>query len=93
MFNDFPSLHPLIVHFPLVLILLTVPFQAAVVWKNWQQIRWTTLFIMAAAFLSSLLASTVFHAEPTEDAPKEALNMFAVHEQYAFLTLWMSALL
>lgn len=92
MFKDFPSLHPLIVHFPLVLILLAVPFQLAVVWKNWQQIRWATLGIMTLAFLSALAASTIFHAEPTDDAPKDALMMFALHEKFAFLTLWMSGI-
>jgi len=50
MFEEFPSLHPLMVHFPIVLILLTVPFQAAVVWKNWQQILVTSpIFLRLAA--------------------------------------------
>ena len=92
MFNDFASLHPLIVHFPIVLILIAVPFQAMVAWKNWQQIRWATLFIMLAAFISALLAATIFHAEPTNDAPKEALMMFEQHEKFAFLTLWVSGI-
>jgi uncharacterized membrane protein len=92
MFSSFPSLHPLIVHFPLVLILITVPFQVMVVWKNWQQIRWATLCIMALSFITAVLASTVFHAEPTDNAPKEALMMFAMHEKFAFFTLWMSGI-
>lgn len=92
MFSNFPSLHPLIVHFPLVLILITVPFQVMVVWKNWQQIRWATLCIMALSFITAVLASTVFHAEPTDNAPKEALMMFAMHEKFAFFTLWMSGI-
>lgn len=90
--QDFPSLHPLIIHFPIVLILIAVPFQAFLVWKNYIQIRWATVCIMSAAFLSALLASTVFHAEPSDDAPKEALMMFAQHEKFAFYTLWMSGI-
>lgn len=90
MFSDFPSLHPLIVHFPVVLVLLAVAFQAAVTWKDWQQIRWATLFIMAGAFLSAWAASTVFHAMPSEDAPKEAMEIFLQHEKFAQYTLWMS---
>ena len=93
MFKDFPSLHPLIVHFPIVLILLAVAFQVVVVWKpHWRQIRWTTLFIMAGGFFSALAASTIFHAMPSADAPKAAMEMFEAHEKYAQLTLWMSGI-
>ena len=93
MFKDFPSLHPLIVHFPIVLILLAVAFQVVVVWKpHWRQIRWTTLFIMAGGFFSALAASTIFHAMPSGDAPKAAMEMFEAHEKYAQLTLWMSGI-
>lgn len=92
MFSDFPSLHPLIVHFPIVLILLAALFQALVTWKNWQQIRWATLFIMAGAFLSALAAGTVFHAMPSDDAPKAAMEIYRSHDQYAQYTIWMSGI-
>jgi uncharacterized membrane protein len=93
MFKDFPSLHPLVVHFPIVLILLAAAFQAVVVWKpNWRQIRWATLFIMAVAFFSALAASTVFHAMPSADAPKAAKEIFEEHEKYAQITLWTSGI-
>lgn len=90
MFSDFPSLHPLIVHFPIVLILLAAGFQASLVWKHRQQIRWATLVIMTLAFFSSLAASTVFHAMISADAPKEIQDIFASHEEFAKYTLWMS---
>jgi uncharacterized membrane protein len=93
MFKDFPSLHPLVVHFPIVLILLSAAFQIVVAWKpHWRQIHWTTLFIMAAAFFSALAASTIFHAMPSADAPKAAMEIFEEHEKYAQLTLWMSGI-
>ena len=92
MFKDFPSLHPLAVHFPIVLILLAAALQAVLVWKDLKQIKWVTLVIMAGAFFSSLAASTIFHAEPSADAPKAALEMFEAHEKYAQLTLWMSGI-
>jgi len=92
MFKEFPSLHPLAVHFPIVLILLAVVLQAVLVWKDLNQIRWVTLVIMGGAFFSSLAASTVFHAEPSADAPKAALEIFEQHEKYAQLTLWMSGI-
>ncbi len=92
MFKDFSSLHPLAVHFPIVLILLAAAFQAVLVVKDWKQIRWATFFIMAAAFFSALAASTILHAEPSADAPKAAMEMFKAHEKYAAYTLWMSGI-
>ena len=90
MFEEFPSLHPLMVHFPIVLILLAVPFQAAVAWKNWQQIRWATLILMAAAFLSALSVHTIFHALISDDAPDSIRTIFEQHDKYSQYTLWMS---
>ncbi|GAB2820678.1 DUF2231 domain-containing protein [Ferruginibacter profundus] len=92
MFKDFSSLHPLAVHFPIVLILLAAAFQAVLVVKDWKQIRWATFFIMVAAFFSALAASTILHAEPSADAPKAAMEMFEAHEKYAAYTLWMSGI-
>lgn len=92
MFKEFPSLHPLAVHFPIVLILLAVALQAILVWKELKQIKWVALVIMGGAFFSSLAASTVFHAEPSADAPKAALEIFEQHEKFAQLTLWMSGI-
>ncbi|MCA6445602.1 MAG: DUF2231 domain-containing protein [Sediminibacterium sp.] len=92
MFKDFPSLHPLAVHFPIVLILLAAALQAVLVWKDLKQIKWVTLVIIGGAFFSSLAASTIFHAEPSVDAPKAALEIFEQHEKYAQLTLWMSGI-
>lgn len=40
MFSDFPNLHPLVVHLPIVLILLAAALQALLVFKDWPQVRW-----------------------------------------------------
>ena len=93
MFKDYPSLHPLAIHFPIVLILLSVAFQAVVVWKpNWMQIRWTTLFIIAGGFFSAWAASTLFHAMIAPNAPKSSWIAFNAHEEYAQYTLWMAGI-
>lgn len=93
MFSDYPSLHPLAIHFPVVLILLAAAFQSVVVWKpQWVQIKWATLIMMAAAFLSALAASTFFHAMLSPSAPQKSWAVFNEHEKYAQYTLWVSGL-
>jgi uncharacterized membrane protein len=91
MFSDFPNLHPLVVHFPIVLILLAAALQAVLVFKDWPPVRWVTLVVMAGGFAGALAASTVFHAEPMGLGPRAAA-VFAAHEKYASHTLWLSGI-
>ena len=35
MFSDFPNLHPLVVHLPIVLLLLSAGLQALLVYTDW----------------------------------------------------------
>jgi uncharacterized membrane protein len=91
MFSDFPNLHPLVVHVPIVLILLGAALQAVLVFKDWEQVRWGTLLILAGGFAGALAASTVFHAEPMGLGPRAAA-VFAAHEKYASYTLWLSGI-
>ena len=91
MFSDFPNLHPLVVHVPIVLILLGAALQAVLVFKDWEQVRWGTLLILAGGFAGALAASTTFHAMPTGLAPRAAA-VFAAHEKFAGYTLWLSGI-
>jgi uncharacterized membrane protein len=91
MFSDFPNLHPLVVHFPIVLILLGAAMQALLVFKDSPPLRWGTLIIMGAAFASALLASKIFHAH-TAELPSLADEIYQDHEKYAAYTLWISGL-
>jgi uncharacterized membrane protein len=91
MFSDFPNLHPLVVHVPIVLILLGAALQAVLVFKDWEQVRWGTLLILAGGFAGALAASTTFHAMPMGLAPRAAA-IFAAHEKFASYTLWLSGI-
>lgn len=91
MFEDFPNLHPLVVHLPIVLILLAAALQAVLVFKDWPQVRWIGLAVMTGGFAGAVAASTVFHAMPMGLPPKAAA-VFAEHEQFASYTTWLSGI-
>jgi uncharacterized membrane protein len=76
---------------PIVLILLGAALQAVLVFKDWEQVRWGTLLILAGGFAGALAASTTFHAMPMGLAPRAAA-IFAAHEKYASYTLWLSGI-
>ena len=91
MFSDFPNLHALVVHFPLVLLLVAAALQAVLVFKDWQQVRWIALVAMAGGLAGGIAASTTFHAMP-RGLPPKAAAIFAIHEQYAGYTLWLAGI-
>ncbi|MCB2410961.1 DUF2231 domain-containing protein [Hymenobacter lucidus] len=91
MFSDFPNLHPLVVHLPIVLIILAAALQALLVFKDWPQVRWIALAVMAGGFAGAVAASTVFHAKPLGLSPRAAA-VFAAHEQFASYTTWLSGI-
>jgi uncharacterized membrane protein len=93
-FRPFPTLHPLIVHLPLVLIPLT-PALLLVAWaRRSRTLEWTATVLLAMGGTGALLASKVLH--PHTDAmtllAQEALSL---HELWADWTqgLAVSALI
>lgn len=91
MFSDFPNLHPLVVHLPIVLLLLSAALQALLVYKDWPPVKWITMGVMTGGFLGALAASTVFHAMPMGLSPRAAA-VFEAHEKFASYTLWLSGI-
>lgn len=91
MFSDFPNLHPLVVHLPIVLLMLSAGLQALNVYKDWPPVKWITMGVMAGGFLGALAASTVFHAMPMGLSPRAAA-VFEAHEKFASYTLWLSGI-
>jgi uncharacterized membrane protein len=91
MFSDFPNLHPLVVHLPIVLLMLSAALQALVVYKDWPPVKWLTIGIMAGGFLGAVAASTIFHAMPS-GLPPRAAAVFAAHEKFAGYTMWLSGI-
>lgn len=89
--SDFSNLHPLIVHFPIVLLLLAFLTQigAFFLWKK--QLNWLTLILLIGGFIGAYLASTLVHPHTTglSEAAKMVLEK---HDLFADYTIWLSGI-
>lgn len=90
-FSEFSSLHPLMVHFPVALLLLAPVMQGVSLIRGGPDWLSAAAFCSFAGFVTAVLASRIFHAEPIDASP-QAKQIFRLHEQYASFLLWAAGL-
>jgi uncharacterized membrane protein len=86
--DDFPTLHPLVVHFPIVLILLAALSQLLSFFVFKEQLSWVTLSITILGVIGAFIAGEYVHPHTTE-LTKQANWVLEEHEAYADYTLWV----
>lgn len=89
--EDFPSLHPLIVHFAIVLILVAALLQLINAWFLKKEFSWIITGMIVIGFNAALLASTKFHPH-THDLSEHAKLVLAQHDLYAEWTLYLAGI-
>lgn len=87
--NVFPSYHPLIVHFPIVLLLVAAIWQLISLFFPSRKWDYPVLFLLVGGLLGAFLAGSLLHPH-TQDLTKNALLILKQHELYAALTLYSS---
>jgi len=87
--SAFSSLHPLIVHFPIVLLLILPFFQLVSFFKLRKEMGIVVVLLTFAGSLTAYLASNNFHPH-TFKLPQEINSVLAEHDLYAYWTVWIS---
>lgn len=92
--SDFPRLHPLVVHFPIVFIILAFIVQIISFFVFKYELSWVSLFLIVLGFIGAFIATNVFHGgDPDLPALSEiARRTFEKHEQFAHYTEWISGI-
>lgn len=87
--TTFSTLHPLVVHFPIVLLIIAALLQIVGLFyskNNWDYI---TLFLLIGGTVGAYLSGSFFHPH-TEGLSASAAEILERHELFASLTLFSS---
>lgn len=92
--SDFPRLHPLIVHFPIVFIILAFIIQIVSFFVFKKELSWVTLFLIILGFIGAYIATNILHGGDPDLPSLNAIVMetFEKHERFAHLTEWFSGI-
>lgn len=87
--SAFSTFHPLIVHFPIVLLIILPFFQLVSFFRLKKEIGWAVIVIAGLGFITAYLASNNFHPHTT-GLTAQATKVLEEHDFYAYISVWAS---
>jgi uncharacterized membrane protein len=87
--SAFPNFHPLVVHFPIVMLMMAFVFQIISFFYFKKEFGRTTLILLALGVITAWLSMHSFHAD-TGLLKGKAAVIFAAHERMASYTWWFA---
>ena len=87
--TEFPTLHPLVVHFPIMLIIMAAAFQVVSIAVFQREMGWTVIVLSLLGVIGAYLSSNVFHPH-TQGLTENAQRLLQEHELYAQYSLWLA---
>lgn len=88
-FNEFPNLHPMVVHVPIMLILLAAIISLVNIYFSKTELNWIITIFSGVGALGAFAAANWFHPH-TQNLTKSAGAVFEMHDKYATFTIWLS---
>lgn len=89
--DAFNTLHPLVVHFPIVLLLIAAVSQLFSLFVFKKELSWVTLFLLIGGFAGAYAASNFVHPHTATLSPFTQ-QVLEEHEEYAYLTVWIAGI-
>ena len=87
--GDFPHLHPLIVHFPIVLLVMVVAIQLANVLFQKPALDWMVTSFLLLGFIGAYLSTSLVHPH-THGLETKAAMVLEEHDVWAYRTVYLA---
>lgn len=88
--SDFPHIHPLIVHFPIMLLMIAAAIQLVNIYFFRKELNWVVTVLTLIGFITAY-ASTYWAHPHTDGLTEHAKLVLEQHDKYADLTIYFSS--